>query len=63
MTMFSKSLITLMLLFLVAFTITVLIIFMRTGYEPSELVRAVFLFCSAEAGLLAWIKKTRIKEE
>lgn len=47
--------------FLLGFTACVLIVFYKTGSEPSTLVASVFAFCGCEAGILGWIKTNKDK--
>lgn len=56
---FSKWILSLMLIFLLIFTVTVLLITYKTSYEPSTLITCVFAFCGAEGGFMAWIKNKK----
>lgn len=59
--MFSKKVITAILITLAVFTVAVLIVFCVVGEEPATLIGCVFAFCGAEGGCLALIKVTKEK--
>lgn len=48
-------------IFLTVFTAIVLIIFSRTGCEPSTLITSVFAACTGELGFMALIKNSKHK--
>lgn len=50
-------------IFLLLFTVTILIIFCATGMEPSTLVGCVFGACGLEGGIMGWIKTTKEKNK
>lgn len=50
-----------MSLFLVAFVVTMIVVFLRVGSEPSTLIGCVFTACTAEGGFMAMIKSTKMK--
>ena len=60
---FSKVIVSLVILLNVIFTIGVLLIFMRTSSEPTSLVVAWFSFTTVELWSLAGIKKAKEKKE
>lgn len=45
----------------IAFTITMIIIFVNTGSIPDTLVGCVFAACTGELGVMGWIKSTKDK--
>ena len=53
----------LVIILLIAFTIRVLGIVERGGYEPSTLIGAVFAAALGEFGILGWIKNTKLKND
>lgn len=53
---FSKSVIITMFVMLIAYVVTILVIFAITGNEPITLTENLFGFFSAEGGFLAVIK-------
>jgi len=59
---FSKLIVALIVLLNVAFAATVLLIFYRTGMEPSTLIVAWFGFTTGELWLLASVKKKKIAD-
>jgi heme A synthase len=59
---FMKRVLTGMFIFLILFTIACLFVQYKTSTEPSTLITSVFLFCSVEGGLGAWIKVTKEKK-
>lgn len=61
--MFSKFVLIGMFLFLIIFTGVILMLFKETAAEPATLITAVFAFCGAEGGALAWIKTIKQKKE
>jgi hypothetical protein len=58
---YMKRVITGMLIFLFIFSQEVIFIMWKTGSEPSTLIASIFGFCGVEGGLMAWIKKLKIK--
>ena len=60
---FSKVIVSLVILLNVIFTIGVLLIFLRTSSEPTSLVVAWFSFTTVELWSLAGIKKAKEKKE
>lgn len=48
---------------LLAFTITMIRLFMMYGYIPDTLVTCVFACLGSECGALAWIKTTKEKRQ
>ena len=44
---------------LVLFTATMIILFIRTGMEPSTLETCVFAALGGECGVMGWIKTTK----
>jgi hydrogenase-4 membrane subunit HyfE len=59
---FSKLLVTLIVLLNIAFSSSVLFVFIQTGAEPSALVVAWYAFTTGELWLLAKIKREKIKK-
>ena len=59
---FSKSIVGLIILANIIFTIAVLAIFVRVGSEPSALIVAWFAFTTGELWFLAGIKKKKIEK-
>ena len=53
---FSKCVLSVMLLFLVGYTIYNTYMFYMIGTEPSTLTTCVYTFCGAEGGFLTWLK-------
>lgn len=53
----------LMGIFLVAFTVAMIVLFARVGSEPSTLIGCVFAACTAEGGFMAMIKRSKTKKE
>lgn len=53
---FSKVAVTLLLLTVLAFTITMIVVYVRTGGIPDTLVTAFYAFAGGEAGFLGLIK-------
>ena len=53
---FSKVALTVMLLFLLIYTVYNTYMFYELGVEPSTLTGCVYAFCGGEAGFMAWIK-------
>lgn len=45
-----------MFIFLILFTITVLVLFLINGNEPSTLIACVFGICGVEGGILGKLK-------
>ena len=60
---FSKVIVSLVIGLNVAFTIAVLIVFLKTMSEPSGLIIAWFSFTTVELWSLAGIKKAKEKKE
>ena len=60
---FSKVIVSLVILLNVIFTVGVLLIFLRTSSEPTSLVVAWFSFTTVELWSLAGIKKAKEKKE
>ena len=59
---YSKLLVSGIFLFLIAFTVACLCLQSITGAEVSPtLIGCVFGFCGGEAGLLSWIKTSKVK--
>ena len=58
---FSKFIVTLVIILNIVFTGVVLYIFNKTGNEPLALISAWFAFTTGELFLLAGIKKTKVK--
>lgn len=58
--LFSKALISFIIIANVAFTIAILFIFNHTGSEPSTLIASWFAFTTGELFTLASIKKKKI---
>lgn len=48
---------------ILAFTITMIAVFLRMGGVPDTLIVAVFAFFGFEAGVMGWIKTTKTKLE
>lgn len=53
---FNKKIVTGILLFMLVFTIAILVIFIKTGNEPGVTVGAVYAACTGELWSLAKIK-------
>lgn len=45
----------------IAFTVTMIIIFVNTGSTPDTLIGCVFAACTGELGVMGWIKSTKEK--
>lgn len=58
---FMKLTLVLIFIFLLAYVVANLLLFYKTGAEPSTLTTCVFAFCSIEGGLLGWIKTSKDK--
>jgi len=58
---FSKAIVTLVVLLNTVFTVAVLVIFNRTGAEPTALIAAWFGFTTVELWALAGIKKKEVE--
>ena len=56
---FTEKIIITMLTLFVLFIVWVMIIFSRTGLEPTTTVASVSAFVSAEFGLAAWLRKNK----
>ena len=59
---FSKWIIVLVVLMNIAFTNTVLYVFLKTASEPVALVGAWFTFTTGELWMLSSIKKEKVKK-
>lgn len=59
---YSKVLVTLVIALNIGFTIAVLVVFRKTGAEPTALVAAWFSFTTGELWLMASIKKMKVKK-
>lgn len=53
---FSKAIVVMMFVLLIAYVVTILAVFIATGNEPVTLTENLFGFFSAEGGFLAVIK-------
>jgi hypothetical protein len=60
---FSKTLVSLLILSNVIFTIAILYIFYYTGREPSTLIISWFGFTTGELGVVGYIKGKKVKKE
>lgn len=60
--MFSKTVVSLMLLAVLLFTVIMIIIFCAKGEVPDQLVICYFGFWGVEGGALAWIKNVKTKK-
>ncbi len=60
---FSKAIVTLVVLLNTVFTVAVLVIFNRTGAEPTALIAAWFSFTTIELWALAGIKKKEVEKQ
>ncbi|MGP1562999.1 hypothetical protein [Filifactor alocis] len=60
---FSKKWVRRLLLFTVLFVIVILILFWKTGNEPSVLIGSVFAMITGELWSMATIKKSKIERE
>lgn len=60
---FSKIIVTAVIVLNVIFTASILAIFLRTSSEPSSLIVAWFSFTTVELWSLAGIKKAKAKKE
>lgn len=58
---YSKIVLTIMLLFLLVYTIYNTYKFYTIGVEPSTLTTCVYSFCGAEGGFLTWLKTVERK--
>lgn len=56
---FMKLTLIIIFIFLLAYVVANLLLFYKTGAEPSTLTTCVFAFCSIEGGLLGWIKTSK----
>ena len=56
---FMNRVVIIMILAAFIFTVTMIIVFMRVGSEPSTLIENVFRFLSVEGGALALIKSVK----
>lgn len=57
--MFMKRVVLVMILAAFIFTVVMIIVFVRTGLEPSTLIENVFRFLSVEGGAMALIKSVK----
>ena len=48
-------------IFLLAFIITMIIVFVCIGSTPDTLITCVFAICGGECGILGWIKTNKEK--
>lgn len=60
---FSKKIVTAIVALVILFTIAVLIIFLKTGSEPTVLEGCFFAFVTGELWALASIKKVKSKSK
>lgn len=60
---FSKKWIRRLLLFTVLFVVVILVLFWKTGNEPSVLIGSVFAMITGELWSMATIKKSKIERE
>jgi len=60
---FSKKWIRRILLFTILFVIVILVLFWKTGNEPSVLIGSVFAMITGELWSMATIKKSKIERE
>lgn len=58
---FSNVMLVIILILLVLFTIKVLGVIEKIGYEPSTLITAVYTAALGEFGIMGWIKNSKIK--
>lgn len=49
--------------FLLAFIVTMIVIFVRQGQIPDTLVQCVFGACGIEGGIMGWIKTTKERRQ
>jgi len=49
--------------FLLAFIVTMIVIFVRQGQIPDTLVQCVFGACGVEGGIMGWIKTTKERRQ
>ncbi len=61
--MFSKLIVTFVIIINILFTIGTLYIFLKTGSEPTTLIGAWFAFTTVEVWQLAKIKQNKYKDE
>lgn len=61
--LFSKFIVTLVILLNAAFTAAVLYVYLQVGSEPSTLIGAWFTFTTGELWMLSSIKKKKIQED
>lgn len=59
---FSKRIVALVIMLNVAFTGAVLILFLRTGNEPTALIGCWFAFTTGELWMLSGITKTKVTQ-
>lgn len=46
-------------LFLLLFTVAMIVVFIRYGAVPDTLITSVFALCGAEGGIMGWIKNSK----
>ena len=51
----------LMGVFLLAFIVTMVVVFVRQGAVPDTLIGGVFALCGGECGIMGWIKNQKEK--
>lgn len=62
-TRFSKKVVAAILVAVAAFTVTMIVVYLRTGGIPDTLVTAFFAFAGGEAGALGLIRYGKAKYE
>ena len=60
---FSKKVVAAMLISVAAFTVTMIVVFLKTGAVPDTLITAFFAFAGGEAGVLGLIRFGESKYE
>lgn len=45
--------------FLITFTITMIVLYIITGSEPGTLITCVFATCGGECGIMGWIRTSK----
>lgn len=60
---FSKSIVAMVIILNMIFTIAVFYVFSKTGNEPTTLITCWFGFTTTELFMLASIRKTKVKNE
>ena len=58
---FSKVILIILGIFLLAFTVTMIWLYLLTGDIPSTLCSCVFVALTGEAGFMGWIKTAKVK--